>query len=71
MNNEDRVELLVHAWNSQCGVCRYGGTSYADSPAREDKPILTPDSTKCPNCGAVFTHVRTRPGYAEETVERR
>jgi hypothetical protein len=60
------AELIVHGWNSQCGVCKYGGTSWADSPKG---PILTPDSRECPECKVIFTHVRTLPGYPQETVE--
>jgi hypothetical protein len=65
----DRKDLLVHGWNSQCGVCRYGGGSWADSPAREGKPVLTPDSQSCPDCGVVFTHRAWLPGYGNERVE--
>lgn len=59
-------ELLVHGWNSQCGTCKYGGESWADFPAGS---ILTPESKVCPGCGVIFTHIRTLPGYSQETVK--
>jgi ribosomal protein S27AE len=56
MSSPEKVMLVIHGWNSQCGACGYGGKSWADSPAREGKPVLTPDSRECPECGARFTH---------------
>jgi uncharacterized protein YhfF len=45
---------VVHGWNTQCGACGYGGTSWVDSPALQGKPIITPESESCPECGARF-----------------
>lgn len=50
------AELIIHAWNCQCGDCGYGGASWADSPALKGKPILTQESRECPGCGVKFTH---------------
>lgn len=46
--------LVVHGWSTECGGCGYGGGGWRNSPALKDKPILTPDSTECPGCGARF-----------------
>lgn len=63
-------ELWVHAWHSQCGECRYGGESWADSPALEGKPILDSHSTECPNCGVAFTHRHFLPQYSNARLEK-
>lgn len=55
--------LVVHSFSTQCGVCNYGGTTWADSPANENKPILRPESRECPDCGVKFTRVRTECMY--------
>jgi hypothetical protein len=59
----DKTALrVVHGWNTQCGGCGYGGTSWADSPALEGKPIITPESASCPACGARFVGNDERHG---------
>lgn len=50
--------LEVHGWHTQCGACGYGRGGWASSPAREGKPILTPESKVCHGCGERFTEVR-------------
>lgn len=55
--------LEVHGWHTQCGACGYGRGGWAGSPAREGKPILTPESTECPGCGVVFTETSDATGY--------
>jgi hypothetical protein len=50
--------LIVHDYNCQCANCGYGGDSWTDSPALEDKPILTPESKECPGCGVKFEQRR-------------
>ena len=59
--------LLVHSWNTQCGGCGYGGESWACSPALKGKPILGPESTECPECGAKFTVGVEKPYYSDES----
>lgn len=51
------ADLIVQAWHTECGECRYGSGGWAASPARDDKPILTPESRTCHGCGVAFTRV--------------
>lgn len=63
---ENTALRVVHAWNTQCGGCGYGGTSWADSPALEGKPVLTPESGSCPACGARFVGNDDRNPYVTQ-----
>lgn len=56
-SEHDEILLEVHGWHTQCGHCRYGRGGWAGGPAREGKPILTPESRVCHGCGQAFTHV--------------
>jgi hypothetical protein len=47
--------LVISGWHTECGECGYGRGGWASSPAREGKPILTPESETCHGCGVTFT----------------
>ena len=55
------AKLVVQLWSTECGSCGYGRGGWAGSPAREGKPILSPNmiGEKCPGCGEEFTEAES------------
>jgi hypothetical protein len=53
--HDGQPTLIIQAWTSECGACGHGRGGWASSPALKGKPILTPESTVCPECGVHFT----------------